>query len=161
MASSFRGQVGWIPRLLGGEESRPCNHIFISRKPRPVPACAKPLRRRQGRRASHWPVHPQSEVTKGPFESSSPSHGSRFSDTDGILVWRRQPWLHKPGIRRNAATCLEPFFCLDYVLPFLIPFPYCSSSMIGSITSILPGSPALWAGSFTLDHPLQDSSKVL
>jgi hypothetical protein len=36
----------------GGEESRPCNHNCISRKPRRVPACAKPLRRRQGRGAS-------------------------------------------------------------------------------------------------------------
>ena len=26
------GQVGWMPR---GEESRPCNHITITRKPRP------------------------------------------------------------------------------------------------------------------------------
>ena len=38
------GQVGWVPRLacgrqVGGEESRPCNHIYMSRKPRPVPAC--------------------------------------------------------------------------------------------------------------------------
>ena len=31
-----RGQVGWIPRLVGGEESRPCNHITLSRKPRLV-----------------------------------------------------------------------------------------------------------------------------
>jgi hypothetical protein len=30
------GQVGWMPRLVGGDESRPCNRIFISRKPRPV-----------------------------------------------------------------------------------------------------------------------------
>jgi hypothetical protein len=30
------GQVGWTPRLVDGEESRPCNHIYISRKPRPV-----------------------------------------------------------------------------------------------------------------------------
>ena len=30
------GQVGWMPRLAGGEGSRPCNHIHISRKPRPV-----------------------------------------------------------------------------------------------------------------------------
>jgi len=31
-----RGQVGWIPRLVGGEESRPCNYIHISRKLRPL-----------------------------------------------------------------------------------------------------------------------------
>jgi len=31
------GQVGWMPRFLGGEESRQCNHIDITRKPRPVP----------------------------------------------------------------------------------------------------------------------------
>ena len=34
-----RGQVGWMPRLAGGEGSRPCNHTYISRKRRPVPAC--------------------------------------------------------------------------------------------------------------------------
>jgi phytoene dehydrogenase-like protein len=37
---SIHGQVGWIPRLpalgRGGEESRPYNQIYISRKPRPV-----------------------------------------------------------------------------------------------------------------------------
>src|SRR5512137_677625 len=33
---SLHGQVGWMPRLVGGEESRPYNHLFISRKPRPV-----------------------------------------------------------------------------------------------------------------------------
>jgi hypothetical protein len=32
----LHGQVGWMPRLAGGEESRPYNHTFISRKPRPV-----------------------------------------------------------------------------------------------------------------------------
>ena len=32
----FRGQVGWMPRLVGGEGSRLCNHIYIFRKPRPV-----------------------------------------------------------------------------------------------------------------------------
>ena len=31
----FHGQVGWIPRLVSGGESRPCNHIYITRKPRP------------------------------------------------------------------------------------------------------------------------------
>ena len=35
-ASFFHGQVGWKPRRVGGEESRPSNHIYISRKPRPV-----------------------------------------------------------------------------------------------------------------------------
>ena len=39
------GQVGWMPRLVGGEggnglqhwsQSRRCNHIYITRKPRPV-----------------------------------------------------------------------------------------------------------------------------
>ena len=25
-----------MPRLVGGEESRPCNNIYITRKPRPV-----------------------------------------------------------------------------------------------------------------------------
>jgi hypothetical protein len=42
---TFHGQVGWMPRLVGGEggnglqhwsQSRPCNQIYISRKPRPV-----------------------------------------------------------------------------------------------------------------------------
>jgi hypothetical protein len=33
---NFHGQVGWMPRLQGGEESRPSNHIYISRKLRPV-----------------------------------------------------------------------------------------------------------------------------
>jgi len=37
--SSFRGRVGWMPRLLGGEECRPCNHITITRKPVPSPSC--------------------------------------------------------------------------------------------------------------------------
>jgi hypothetical protein len=41
----FHGQVGWMPCLLGGEggnglpqwsQSPPYNHIYISRKPRPV-----------------------------------------------------------------------------------------------------------------------------
>jgi len=38
-STSSHGQVDWIPRLAGGEESRPCNRKCISRKPRPVPAC--------------------------------------------------------------------------------------------------------------------------
>ena len=33
------GQVGWMPRLpaagRGGEDSRPCNYLYISRKPQP------------------------------------------------------------------------------------------------------------------------------
>ena len=33
---TIHGQVGWMPRPVGGEESRPYNHIFISRKPRAV-----------------------------------------------------------------------------------------------------------------------------
>jgi hypothetical protein len=63
---TFTGKSAGCPAFLpldrGGEESRPYNHIYISRKPRPVPACAKPrlqkscagqaLRRRQGRGAS-------------------------------------------------------------------------------------------------------------
>jgi len=32
----FHGQVGWKSCPVGREESRPYNHIFISRKPRPV-----------------------------------------------------------------------------------------------------------------------------
>ena len=58
VARSFTGKSTGCPALpacgrqVGGEENRPCNHIYISRKPRPVPACAKPLRRRQGRGAS-------------------------------------------------------------------------------------------------------------
>jgi hypothetical protein len=89
---------------------------------------------------SHWPAHPQPEVTKGPFESSSPSHGSQFSDTDERLVWCKEPWLYKPGIRRNEATCLEPSLFLDYVLPFSASVPYCSSSMIrpNQTTVLLP-----------------------
>jgi hypothetical protein len=33
---NFHGQVGWMHRPVGGEESRPCNHIYITRKLRPV-----------------------------------------------------------------------------------------------------------------------------
>jgi len=66
---------------------------------------------------SHRPAHPQPEVTKGPFESSSPSHGSHFSDTDEILVCLKEHWLHKLGTRRNEATCLEPSF-LTNSFPF-------------------------------------------
>src|SRR4030042_2313460 len=33
---SFHGQVGWMPRLVGGEESRPSNYISISRKAPPL-----------------------------------------------------------------------------------------------------------------------------
>jgi hypothetical protein len=33
---NVHGQVGWMPGLLGGEESRHCNRIYITRKPRPV-----------------------------------------------------------------------------------------------------------------------------
>jgi len=29
------GQVGWMPRLVGGEESRPCNRVYTSRKFQP------------------------------------------------------------------------------------------------------------------------------
>jgi hypothetical protein len=32
----LRGQVGWMPRLVGGEKSRPYNDIFVSRKLRPL-----------------------------------------------------------------------------------------------------------------------------
>ena len=55
--------------LQDWSQSRPYNQIYIPRKPRPVPACAKPLRRRQGRGASLFAlkVHRdgrQGDVTK-------------------------------------------------------------------------------------------------
>ena len=34
--SRVHGQVGWMPRLVDGEESRPCDHIDITRNPRPM-----------------------------------------------------------------------------------------------------------------------------
>jgi hypothetical protein len=71
IAVKSAGCPAFLPVGRGGEggnglpqwsQSRPCNYIYISRKPRPVPACAKPrlqkpcggqaLRRRQGRGAS-------------------------------------------------------------------------------------------------------------
>jgi hypothetical protein len=42
------GQVGWMHRLVGGEESRPYNHIFISRKPRRVGGELHSLEREHG-----------------------------------------------------------------------------------------------------------------
>jgi Zn-dependent metalloprotease len=30
------GQAGWMPRLVGGEKSRPCNRSYLTRKPPPV-----------------------------------------------------------------------------------------------------------------------------
>jgi len=30
------GQVGWMPRFGVGEDTRHCNYIYITRKPRPM-----------------------------------------------------------------------------------------------------------------------------
>jgi predicted RNA-binding protein with PIN domain len=46
-----------MPRYEGGDKSRSCNGVYITRKSCPVPACAKPLRRRQGQGASLSRMH--------------------------------------------------------------------------------------------------------